>query len=247
MIPKIIHYCWFGRNPLPKSAMRCIESWRKHSPKYENKECKEDNYNVDMMPLTREEKKKKKYAFVSDVARFWILYHHGGLYFDTDVEVIRPMHDIVEHGAFMGIEVECGNGNIFPLINPGLGLGAEPGMEFYRRVLEHYSSCHFLDADGNQIPGTVVSHNTQVLREHGLQPHNDIQTVADITIYPIDYFNPLDDATGVLRKTKNTRSIHWYDKTWLDNYGPVRKWLTRIIHRYFGINSIAWIKHLFSK
>lgn len=147
----------------------------------------------------------------------------------------------------MGIEVECGNGLEYPYIAPGLGLGAEPGMEFYRRVLEHYSSCHFLDADGNQIPGTVVSHNTLVLREHGLQPHNGIQTVADITIYPIDYFNPLDDATGVLRKTQNTRSIHWYDKTWLDNYGPVRKWLTRIIHRYFGINSIAWIKHLFSK
>ena len=151
MIPKIIHYCWFGRNELPKSALRCIDSWRKHFPDYEIKEWNEDNFDVDMMPFTREAYSRKKYAFVSDVARFWILYHHGGLYFDTDVEVIHPMDDIVEHGAFMGIEVECGNGNIFPLINPGLGLGAEPGMEFYRRVLEHYSSCHFLDADGDKL------------------------------------------------------------------------------------------------
>ena len=110
MIPKIIHYCWFGRNELPKSALRCIDSWRKHFPDYEIKEWNEDNFDVDMMPFTREAYARKKYAFVSDVARFWILYHHGGLYFDTDVEVIRPMHDIVARGAFMGIEVECGNG-----------------------------------------------------------------------------------------------------------------------------------------
>ena len=88
-------------------------------------------------------------------------------------------------------------------------------------------------------PGGILIYDTNGIHN---RPQRD-----DITIYPIDYFNPLDDATGVLRKTKNTRSIHWYDKTWLDNYGPVRKWLTRIIHRYFGINSIAWIKHLFSK
>ena len=247
MIPKIIHYCWFGRNPLPKSALRCIESWRKYFPDYEIKEWNEDNFDVNMIPFTQEAYKMRKFAFVSDVARFWILYRYGGLYFDTDVEVIRPMDDIVAQGAFMGIEVECGNGLEYPYVAPGLGLGATPGMQFYRRILDHYEAQHFLDAEGKQIPGTVVWHNTTVLRDFGLKPHNDIQTVADITIYPIDYFNPLDDATGVLRKTANTRSIHWYDKTWLDNYGPVRKWTTRIIHRYFGINSIAWIKHLFTK
>ena len=85
MIPKIIHYCWFGRNELPKSALRCIDSWRKHFPDYEIKEWNEDNFDVDMMPFTREAYSRKKYAFVRDVARFWILYHHGGLYFDTDV------------------------------------------------------------------------------------------------------------------------------------------------------------------
>ena len=110
MIPKIIHYCWFGRNPLPKSAMRCIESWRKYFPDYEIKEWNEDNFDVNMLPFTQEAYKMRKFAFVSDVARFWILYRYGGLYFDTDVEVIRPMDDIVAQRAFMGIEVECGNG-----------------------------------------------------------------------------------------------------------------------------------------
>lgn len=247
MIPKTIHYCWFGRNPLPESAKRCIDSWRKFFPDYEIKQWDEDNFDVNMMPFTKEAYGVKKYAFVSDVARFWVLYKYGGLYFDTDVEVIRPMDDIIAKGAFMGIEVECGNGLEYPFVAPGLGLGATPGMEFYKKMVEHYASEHYLDANGNPYPGTVVSHNTILLRQYGLQPHNGIQTVADITIYPIDYFNPLEDATGRLNKTVNTRSIHWYDKTWLDNYGPARKWITRLIHRIFGINSLAWIKRLISR
>ena len=147
----------------------------------------------------------------------------------------------------MGIEVECGNGLELPYVAPGLGLGASPGMEFYGKILEHYATQHFVDENGVQIPGTVVSHNTLILKEYGMKPHNGIQEVTGITIYPIDYFNPLEDATGRLNKTANTRSIHWYDKTWLDNYGPVQKWVTRIIHRFFGVNSLAWLRKLISK
>ena len=106
MIPKVIHYCWFGRNPLPESAVKCINSWRKHFPDYEIKEWNEDNFDVNIIPYTKEAYEAKKYAFVSDYARMWILYHFGGLYFDTDVEVIKPMDDIVKRGPFMGIEVE---------------------------------------------------------------------------------------------------------------------------------------------
>ena len=102
MIPKIIHYCWFGHNPLPESAKKCIESWKKYLPGYEIKEWNESNFNVNAIPYTEEAYRLKKYAFVSDYARFWILYHYGGLYFDTDVEVIKRMDDIIERGAFMG-------------------------------------------------------------------------------------------------------------------------------------------------
>lgn len=104
MIPKIIHYCWFGRNPLPLLAVKCIESWKRYFPDYEIREWNEDNFNVNMIPYTREAYEAKKYAFVSDYARFYILYYYGGLYFDTDVEVIKPMNDIIERGAFMGCE-----------------------------------------------------------------------------------------------------------------------------------------------
>ena len=113
MIPKVIHYCWFGRNPLPPFAVKCIESWKKFLPGYEIKEWNEDNFDVNIIPYTQEAYEARKYAFVSDYARFYILYHHGGIYFDTDVEVIKSIDDIIERGAFMGCENEakpvCGN------------------------------------------------------------------------------------------------------------------------------------------
>ena len=107
MIPKVIHYCWFGGNPLPASAKKCIASWRKYLPDYEIKEWNESNFDVNIIPYTAEAYKAKKYAFVSDYARFWILYKYGGLYFDTDVEVIKNMDDIIAKGAFMGCENEA--------------------------------------------------------------------------------------------------------------------------------------------
>lgn len=235
MIPKIIHYCWFGRNPLPKSARKCIISWEKYFPDYEIKEWNEDNFDVNSIPYTREAYERKKYAFVSDYARFHILYHYGGLYFDTDVEVIRPMTDVVEHGAFMGMELLYG-------VNPGLGLGTEPLCEFYKEVVLYYERLHYIDNYGDPFPGTVVSHTTHLLQQHGLVLKNELQQVAGIWIYPNDYFNPLDDATGRLYITPNTRSIHWYAKTWCDNYGPVRIWVTRWVHRIFGINSLQRLK-----
>lgn len=103
MIPKVIHYCWFGGNPLPKSAQKCIALWRKYLPDYEIKEWNENNFDVNIIPYTAEAYKAKKYAFVSDYARFWILYKYGGLYFDTDVEVIKNMDDIISKGPFMGL------------------------------------------------------------------------------------------------------------------------------------------------
>lgn len=233
MIPKIIHYCWFGRNPLPESAQKCIASWKKFLPDYEIKEWNEDNFDVNIIPYTKEAYEAKKYAFVSDYARFWILYRYGGLYFDTDVEVIKPLDDIVERGAFMGIEMPSVNGTL-PLVNPGLGIGATPQMDFYKMVLDAYAGFHFLNADGSLDQKTVVSYTTEILQREGLQPTNDIQEVANIWIYPVDYFNPFNDLTGKLDITANTRSIHWYSKTW-NNQNPLRQWLSRMSHRIFGM------------
>lgn len=243
MIPKIIHYCWFGRNPLPKSAQKCIDSWKRFFPDYEIKEWNEDNFDVNIIPYTQEAYSVKKYAFVSDYARFWVLYRYGGLYFDTDVEVIKSMDDILERGAFMGVEVLVSQNHSIGC-NPGLGLGCKPGLSLYQDVLDYYIALRFLDEKGKIIPGTVVKHTTEVLMKYGLRATNELQKVAGIWIYPQDYFNPLDDATGRLNITKNTRSIHWYSKTWVSNYGPLRIQITRIIHRCFGVDSLAWLKKI---
>lgn len=233
MIPKVIHYCWFGRNPLPESAQKCIASWRKFFPNYEIKEWNEDNFDVNSIQYTYEAYEAKKYAFVSDYARFWILYNYGGLYFDTDVEVIKPMDDIIERGAFMGIEVLAQNGG-GPQVAPGLGLGVNPGLGLYKVLLEKYSTLRFKNEDGSLNQKTIVTYNTEVLQEFGLRPTNEIQEVAGVWIYPADYFNPLDSLTGKLKLTDNTRSIHWYMNSW-GSGSPFRRWLSRMSHRIFGL------------
>lgn len=261
MIPKIIHYCWFGGNPLPESAKKCIASWRKFLPDYEiwqwseepidcltptlpnregeNNEKKKNLYDkilgfdVNSIPYTQQAYEAKKYAFVSDYARFWILYKYGGLYFDTDVEVIKPMDDIIERGPFMGVEVAPIQ-NELPKVAPGLGLGVGPNHDLYKDLLDKYATLIFKNADGSLNQKTIVAYNTEVLEEHGLKSVSGIQEVAGVWIYPADYFNPLDSLTGKLKLTDNTRSIHWYMNSWSDS-SAFRQWLSRMSHRLFGL------------
>lgn len=239
MIPKVIHYCWFGDTPLPKSALKCIVSWKRFFPDYEIKEWNESNFDVNLIPFTQEAYSAKKYAFVSDVARFWILHREGGIYFDTDVEVIRSFDDVISNGAFMGFETVEGG------VNPGLGLGCESGNPLFKAVLDYYNYLHFVDENGKQNPGTVVVHTTHVLLDYGLKLEEKIQRLNDVvTIYPSDWFNPFDDLRGILNKTKNTHSIHWYSKSWIDK--PMWYFqITRVLHRLFGISFLIHIKSKF--
>ena len=241
MIPKKIHYCWFGRNPLPDSAKKCIASWRKFLPEYEIIEWNEDNFDVNSIPYTAQAYEAKKYAFVSDYARFKILYEHGGLYFDTDVEVIRPMDDIIANGPFMGFEIDpnknCPNG----AVAPGLGLGAVAGMVIYGQIIKAYDGFRFIDENGNLNQTTVVSYTTDILKRAGLSAQPGIQTFSGLTVYPKDYFNPFDDNTGRLKITNQTRSIHWYSKTWLE-VSSFRIRLSRLSHRILGVNFIPNVR-----
>lgn len=285
MIPKIIHYCWFGGNPLPESAKKCIASWKKYLPDYQiwqwaeedlvssepnNNVGHDDNslspalplreggknenekdlfdkilpFDVNSIPYTQQAYEAKKYAFVSDYARFWILYKYGGLYFDTDVEIIKPIDDIVERGPFMGIEVRAKESE-YPQVAPGLGLGATPGHELYKILLDKYTTLRFLNEDGSLNQKTIVKYNTEVLQEQGLLPTNEIQVVSGVWIYSADYFNPLDSLTGKLYLTDNTRSIHWYMNSWSDS-SAFRQWLSRMSHRLFGTR-IHNIKKCFNR
>jgi len=223
MIPKIIHYCWFGRGKMPELANKCVESWKKFLPDYEIKEWNEDNFDVNSIPYTAEAYKAKKYAFVSDYARFWILYKYGGVYFDTDVEVIKPMDTIIEKGPFMGFE---NNDATTTGVNPGLGLGVPPGFDLYKEILDYYEGEHFLKADGSLNLKTVVLRTTYILKKHGLKEDNRFQTIAGVNIYPFDYFCPIRITDGKLCLTDNTVSIHHYAASWTT---PTHRFLRRVI------------------
>jgi len=245
MIPKIIHYCWFGRNPLPELAQKCIASWRKFLPDYEIKEWNEDNFDINIIPYTAEAYRAKKYAFVSDYARFWILYKYGGLYFDTDVEIIKPMDDIITRGPFMGCENEAGSGattlGVAPGlglgVNPGLGLGVNPGLGLYKEMLEFYETLSF-DKESKTGTATIVKYTSEMLSEYGLQNINEIQHIAGIYIYPKEYFCPKDYGTGKLTITPHSVSIHHYGATWL----PLEQRLEHSIWKAFGLkpHRIMW-------
>ena len=241
-IPRTIHYCWFGGRPLPPSALRCIDSWKRNFPGYEIRRWDESNFDIAVR-YTREAAAAGKWAFVSDYARFLILYRHGGIYFDTDVEVIRPMDHILAAGAFMGFEKShSGIG-----VASGLGIAAPPGHPFYKKILDHYSSIPYLGSDGKPLSGTVVAHVTRLFLEAGLIPEDRLQCVEGITVYPNEYFNPLDDATGRLRITPRTCSIHHYDKTWCDNYGPTRTRIMRLLHRTFGVTTFSRLRRFLTR
>lgn len=236
MIPKIIHYCWFGHSPLPELAQKCIASWRKYLPDYEIKEWNEDNFDVNILPYTVDAYVAKKYAFVSDYARFWVLYHYGGVYFDTDVEVIRAMDDVLERGPFMGFEIEKGEKMA---VNPGLGLAAEPGMELYATILKRYETMSFYSPEGTMSFYMMIPMVTDLLKQQGLQGNGTIEHIAGVDIYPSDWFNPFDDAIGRLKKTKNTRTIHWYAKSWLPEESIFCVSVKRLARRLLGVERVG--------
>lgn len=239
-IPKVIHYCWFGGNPLPELAQKCIESWKKYCPSYVIKEWNETNFNIDACAYVREAYDAQKWAFVSDYVRFWVLFYEGGLYFDTDVELIQPIDDLIEKGSFMGCEPALIKNNNLRVtksaVNPGLGLAATPGLGLYKTMLEFYEGIHFLKDDGSNDLTTVVEYTTIQLQKLGWTDKSVIQEIDRIFIYPTDYFCPMSYKTGEITLTENTRSIHHYSATWKNKkeqklYKNVQK-----INRVFGNN-----------
>ena len=185
MIPKVIHYCWFGRNPIPAEYKRYIESWKKFLPDYEIKEWNEDNFDVNIIPFTKEAYEVKKYAYVSDYARLKILYDNGGVYFDTDVEVIRNMDDINAAGAWMAVEKHASTPNAEDQVAVGLGFAVEPHNSIIKEVMEYYENTHYVFPDGHMEQITIVPIVTKVLRKHGMPAYIDKPTkVGGITIYP---------------------------------------------------------------
>ena len=224
MIPKIIHYCWFGRGEKPELAKKCIASWQKFCPDFPIREWNEDNCDYLAMPFMAEAYAAKKYAFVSDVMRLLVLEQYGGVYFDTDVEAVRDIAPLMDDEGVIGFEYAQYGAS-------GLNIASVPHHPVVQAMIEEYRKLHFTNADGTTNAVGCPHLNTDIMERYGLVRNGQEQTVAGIHVYPADFFNPLDSVTGKLTKTENTYSIHWYSMSWLPWYKQIKVKIGRIYRR----------------
>lgn len=229
-IPKIIHYCWFGGKPLPKLAVKCKRSWEKFFPDYEIKEWNEGNFDVNAHPYTKYCYEKGLWAYLSDYVRLAVVESEGGLYFDTDVEVVKYPKELLENNsAYFGWETS-------EYINTGLGFAAEQHHSAVQAMLAMYEG---LIIDGKYMFENMQGCpqlNTNALVPYGLKRDASKQVVCDALILPMEHLCPFNDLTGELKKTDNTISIHWFSKS---PHGEMAAWkakFARPLHRWFGVN-----------
>ena len=217
MIPKIIHYCWFGGKPLPNDVKKCIASWEKYCPDYEIKCWNEDNFDVNTHEYMREAYNAKRWAFVSDLARLIIVFNNGGIYLDTDVELIKPLDNVVENNSFfLGIEKDTdiihGKESIY--VATGLGFGAEAKNQIIDLMLREYDKSHFCTDNGTYDLLPCPVRNSRALEKIGFKGKDEMIKVYGGTIYPSEFFCPVEFSSSISNFTNNTVSIHHYSASW---------------------------------
>lgn len=210
MIPKIIHYCWFGHSDMPELAKKCIASWHKNMPNWEYKLWNEDNFDVNGATYTKEAYEACKFAFVSDYVRLWALEREGGLYLDTDVKVFRSFGDLLDHSAFVGFE-----GSKHLPIGTCV-MATEAHGVWVTEQLEAYRNRHFVKADGSLDLTTNVQFITAKMKERGFDQNGKEQNYKDLHIFPVEYFCPRQ-TTGEYIRTVNTYCEHLGLGSWTES------------------------------
>lgn len=227
MIPKVINYCWFGKNKKPKSVIKCIESWKKNCTEYEIKEWNEYNFDIESNNYVKQAYQMKKYAFVTDYVRLYILYNYGGIYLDTDVEIISSLDNFLNNEMFIGFQ-DLEN------VNTGL-IASNKNNVLIKEWLESYKNRNFIMTDGTLDLTTNVKEITKILKKYGLIMNNSVQNIENIAmVYSKEYFCPLDFTSRKMEKTKNTVAIHWFDGTWLPKYKRIRSSIARPIKNFLN-------------
>ena len=221
-IPHVIYYCWFGRGKQPALVEKCIASWKKYCPDYEIVCISEENFDIAGNRYAAQAYEAGKWAFVSDYARLKVLYDNGGIYLDTDVELIRPLDSLIETGGYMGFD---DNG----VVSTGLGFACEPGNPLVGALLRDYDDIPFLLPDGTPDLTPCPDRNTKTMVALGLDPRKQDQVFMGIRLLPEDYLCPIKYYTGKKVITKNTHSIHHFCASWTSPTAKRTLFLKRLV------------------
>ena len=238
LIPKTIHYCWFGGGELPELAKRCIESWDTYCPDYKIVEWNERNFDLNLFPYAREAYESRKYAFVTDVVRLYALANYGGFYMDTDVEVVASLEPLRCYEAVSGFESETE-------IPTGL-MASIPHQPMICELLSEYEHLHFLDDSGHMDLTTNVVRITNTCSSYGFIPNNTFQVVNGFTFLPKDYLCPKDHATGRIARTENTLAIHHFNGSWQSDEDRFARLVAEKIPRSFPKRTVTAIARAIS-
>ena len=231
MIPKKIHYCWFGGKELPFQVKKCIKTWKEKCPDYEIVRWDESNFDVNVHPFVKAAYQAKKWAFVSDYARLKIVYENGGIYLDTDVELIKSLDELRKNECYIAIQ------QFDLLCNTGLGFGAEKNNFVVKQMMQSYDDLIFSESKTQEIACPIL--NDAVIRSHGKLNLNDITKLEDVTVYPPRYFDPYG---GVNLLCEDTYSIHHYAASWTGKGNSFKRKIARIIGQNNIIKFKAFLK-----
>lgn len=236
MIPKKIHYIWVGGKPLNQLAEKCIASWKKYCPDYEIIRWDETNFDINQNQYCKEAYENKKWAFVSDYIRMKVLYEEGGVYMDTDVEVIKPLDEFLTLPAFSGFENDT-------MIPTGI-IAAEKGSKWIKNLLSDYDNRHFVKEDGTLDITTNVTLITNKTKEMypELELNNTYQQFESVTFYPKDYFCPKSQSDGKIRLTKNSYTIHHFSGSWVKKSVKFKAKIMQFIKRILGEKTVNKLK-----
>lgn len=227
MIPKTIHYCWFGHSPLPGEVLDCIKSWYKFCPDYEIKQWDESNFDVGLHPYVKEAYEAKKWAFVTDFARLWILEREGGIYLDTDVELVSTLDSLFQHSCTFGEEIHG-------RINTGIGFATEAHHPAIQAMLSQYDNVHFSQGDDIFDMTPCPIRNTAALVSLGYRKQAGLIPNIDCMVFPPEYMSPINPETGEKTITARTLSIHHFSGSWKSDEEKRNYRLKKKLQKIFG-------------
>lgn len=241
-IPKVIHYCWFGKGKKSKLIRRCINSWKKLCPDYKIVEWNEDNIDISMSVYTKEAYDEKKWAFVADYVRLYIIYNEGGIYLDTDVELTRSLDNLLKFDSFFALQTDN-------YVATGLGFGAKKGNKYVKQMLEDYNGIHFKRNDGSYDLTPCPVRNTESIIDlfSKMIDKKKVFVYQNNAILSSDFFCPYDSTTGKMTKTNNTYGIHWYSASWRSKRVNIQRNILRPVKRIVGIENFNKIKKSLEK